>query len=71
VLAIPEKRFDTALISYLTEPEVDALLAAPDRSTWTGRRDHVLLLMGVQTGHGPLSWLASAAATSTSTPAPM
>jgi integrase/recombinase XerD len=50
VLAIPDKRFDTTLISYLTEPEIDALLAAPDRSTWTGRRDHALLLMGVQTG---------------------
>ncbi len=50
VLAIPEKRFDTTLISYLTEPELDALLAAPDRSTWTGRRDHALLLLAVQTG---------------------
>jgi len=50
VLAIPEKRFDTTLISYLTEPEIDALLATPDRSTWTGRRDHALLLLAVQTG---------------------
>ena len=50
VLAIPEKRFDTTLISYLTEPEIDALLAAPDRSSWTGRRDHALLLLAVQTG---------------------
>jgi len=50
VLAIPEKRYDTTLISYLTEPEIDALLAAPDRSTWTGRRDHALLLLAVQTG---------------------
>lgn len=50
VLAIPEKRFDTTLISYLTEPEIDALLAAPDRTTWTGRRDHALLLLAVQTG---------------------
>ena len=50
VLAIPEKRFDTTVISYLTEPEIDALLAAPDRSTWTGRRDHALLLLAVQTG---------------------
>jgi site-specific recombinase XerD len=50
VLAIPEKRFDTTLVSYLTEPEVNALLAAPDRSTWTGRRDHALLLLGIQTG---------------------
>jgi len=50
VLAIPEKRFDTTLISYLDEPEIDALLASPDRSTWTGRRDHALLLLAVQTG---------------------
>ncbi|MHB8590313.1 MAG: tyrosine-type recombinase/integrase [Candidatus Dormibacteraceae bacterium] len=50
VLAIPEKRSDTDVVSFLTEPEVDALLAAPDRSTWTGRRDHALLLLDIQTG---------------------
>ena len=49
VLAIPPKRFDRALITYLTEPEVDALLASCDQDTWTGRRDHALLL-AVQTG---------------------
>ena len=31
VLAIPPKRFDRALITYLTEPEVDALLTACDQ----------------------------------------
>jgi len=50
VLAIPEKRYESTLISYLTEPEIDALLAAPDRSTPTGRRDHALLLLAAQTG---------------------
>jgi site-specific recombinase XerD len=50
VLAIPPKRFDRALINYLTEPEVEALLAACDPTTWTGRRDHALLLLAVQTG---------------------
>jgi integrase/recombinase XerD len=50
VLAIPPKRCDRALISYLTEPEVDALLACCDPATWTGRRDHALLLLAVQTG---------------------
>jgi integrase/recombinase XerD len=50
VLAIPPKRFDRALISYLTEPEVDALLSCCDQATWTGRRDHALLLLAVQTG---------------------
>ena len=50
VLAIPPKRFDRAVITYLAEPEVDALLAACDQATWTGRRDHALLLLAVQTG---------------------
>jgi integrase/recombinase XerD len=50
VLAIPEKRHTSTLVSYLIKPEIDALLATPDRSTWTGRRDHALLLLGVQTG---------------------
>ncbi len=50
VLAIPEKRFDTAVVCYLTRPEVDALLASPNRTTWTGRRDHALMLLAVQTG---------------------
>ncbi len=50
VLAIPEKRFDTALISYLNRAEIDALLESPDCSTWLGRRDHALLLVAVQTG---------------------
>lgn len=50
VLAIPAKRTDRALVSFLTRDEVDALLAAPDRGTWTGRRDHALLLVAVQTG---------------------
>jgi integrase/recombinase XerD len=40
VLAIPPKRFDRRLVSYLTEQEITALLAAPDRRTWTRRRDH-------------------------------
>jgi len=50
VLAIPPKRLDRAIVSYLTGPECDALLAAPDRTTWLGRRDHVLLLVAIQTG---------------------
>lgn len=39
VLAIPPKRFERRLITFLTEPEVEALLAAPGRTTWTGRRE--------------------------------
>lgn len=50
VLAIPAKRHDRALITFLDPNEVDALLAAPDRTTWTGRRDHTLVLLAIQTG---------------------
>jgi site-specific recombinase XerD len=50
VLAIPSKRFTRTLVSFLTRPEVDALLAAPDHRTWLGRRDHALLLVAVQAG---------------------
>ena len=50
VLAIPAKRGTRALVTFLTRPEIDALLAAPDRARWTGRRDHTLLTLAVQTG---------------------
>jgi integrase/recombinase XerD len=50
VLAIPPQRFDKALITYLTEEEITALLTAPDQGTWTGRRDHALLMLACQTG---------------------
>lgn len=50
VLALPTKRFDRKLIAFLTRPEADALLNAPDRHTWSGRRDHALLLLTLQTG---------------------
>jgi site-specific recombinase XerD len=50
VLAIPPKRYDKALVTWLTEPELAMLLAAPDRTTWAGRRDHALILLAAQTG---------------------
>jgi site-specific recombinase XerD len=50
VLAIPTKRSDRNEVSYLEQPEVDALLVAPDRTTWAGRRDHALLDVAVETG---------------------
>jgi len=50
VLAIPPRRRERAIVSYLTPEETDALLAAPDRQTWHGRRDHTLLLLAIQTG---------------------
>jgi integrase/recombinase XerD len=50
VLEIPTKRYERALISFLDLQEIKALLAAPDRSHWIGRRDHALLLTAIQTG---------------------
>ena len=50
VLAMPSKRYDRTQIEFLTRPEIDALLAAPDRTTWAGRRDWTLLLVAIQTG---------------------
>jgi len=50
VLAIPNKRQPRPLVGFLTRPEIDALLAAPDRNTWVGCRDHTLFLNAVQTG---------------------
>ncbi len=50
VLAIPPKRCNRAVVSFLNDKEIDALLAAPDTSRWIGRRDHTLLLVAVQTG---------------------
>ena len=50
VLAIPSKRFARTLVGFLSRAEVDALLAAPDRNTWSGRRDHAFILTAVQTG---------------------
>ena len=50
VLAIPLKRADRAIVTFLGDNEIQALLDAPDRSTWTGRRDHALLVLAIQTG---------------------
>ena len=50
VLAIPPKRFDKRIVTFLNAAEVDALLAAPDQSRWEGRRDRTLMLLAVQTG---------------------
>lgn len=50
VLAIPQKRFDRNLVTFLTPAESEALLAAPDRTSWIGRRDHALLLLAIDTG---------------------
>lgn len=50
VLALPPKRPDRTDVSFLDSTEVDALLAAPDRNHWLGRRDHALLSVALQTG---------------------
>ena len=50
VMAIPTKRHERNTVSYLDLAEIKALLAAPDRRTWLGRRDHALLALMIQTG---------------------
>jgi site-specific recombinase XerD len=50
VLAIPPKRFDKRIVTFLNSTEVDALVAAPDQGRWEGRRDRVLMLLAIQTG---------------------
>ena len=50
VLALPAKRRTRPLVTFLDRAEIDALLAAPDRARWPGRRDHALLTLAIQTG---------------------
>jgi integrase/recombinase XerD len=50
VLAIPARRRRAVQVEFLTDNEVNALIAAPDTTTWTGRRDRALLVVAVQTG---------------------
>ena len=50
VLAIPAKKHEQRVVSFLTTAETSALLAAPDRSSWHGRRDHAMLALAAQTG---------------------
>ncbi len=50
ILAMPSKRYIRRTVNFLDQLEIEALLKAPDRSTWVGRRDHLILLMAVQTG---------------------
>jgi integrase/recombinase XerD len=50
VLAIPQKKSQTTPRSFLTEAEMDAVISAPDLGTWSGRRDHALLVVALRTG---------------------
>jgi integrase/recombinase XerD len=50
VLAMPAKRHERRPVEFLTDEEITALVAAPDPTTWLGRRDRALLLLAVRTG---------------------
>lgn len=50
ILAIPQKKADRRLVGFLTRPEIEAVLAMPDRTTWIGRRDATLLVVALHTG---------------------
>ncbi len=50
VLAIPPKRFERGIVTFLTDDEVEAILQAPDQTSFLGQRDHALLLLAVQGG---------------------
>lgn len=50
VLAIPAKRTERNLVTYLTDPEIDAVLSSCDQTTWTGRRDHAMFTLTIQAG---------------------
>lgn len=50
VLAIPTKRHERRPVDFLSAEETVAFIAAPDRNTWIGRRDGVLLLVATETG---------------------
>jgi integrase/recombinase XerD len=50
VLSMPNKRYTRRSVDFIDRTEMEALLAAPDASTWIGRRDRVILLLALQTG---------------------
>lgn len=50
ILAIPSKRHVRRAVTFLEREEIAALIAAPNRTTWIGRRDHMILLVALQTG---------------------
>lgn len=49
-LAVPQKRHDSAVLGFLTRPEMEAIVAAPDCATWAGRRDQALFMVLYNTG---------------------
>lgn len=50
VLAIPAKRYQRKVVTFLNHDEIECLLETPDLSTWIGRRDHTVLMLMIQTG---------------------
>lgn len=50
VLAMPAKRHERRTIDYMSRAEIEAVIAAPNLSTWHGRRDRALLVLALQTG---------------------
>ncbi|HTW11398.1 MAG TPA: tyrosine-type recombinase/integrase [Solirubrobacteraceae bacterium] len=50
VLAVPPKRTEGNLVTYLSDAEASALLGACDLTRWTGRRDHAMFALAIQTG---------------------
>jgi integrase/recombinase XerD len=50
ILAIPSKRYVRRTVDFIDRTEMEALLVAPDLSTWVGRRDRAILLLALQTG---------------------
>jgi site-specific recombinase XerD len=50
VLAIPMKRFDKPLLGFLSRDEIQAILDAPDVTTWCGHRDRAMFTVLYNTG---------------------
>jgi len=50
ILAMPSKRYVRRTVDFIDRTEMEALFAAPDLSTWVGRRDRAILLLALQTG---------------------
>lgn len=50
ILAIPSKRYVRRTVDFIDRTEMEALLCAPNPSTWIGRRDRAILLLALQTG---------------------
>lgn len=50
IVTMPSKRHVKRAVTFLDSEDMEAFLAAPDRTTWVGRRDHLILLVALQAG---------------------